>query len=236
MQTIEESIRLFNESWGIYQKIIHNNYMFHREISDAVRSFAVEYFGEKPISLMDLGCGDASQTLAAFACCKMQFYQGYDVSSVALELAEHNLNAAGIPHMLENTDMLGAAAAAEHSFDVIFSSFSMHHLGLQQKQALLKNVRTALKPDGVLILIDLALAPDEDRQSYLKNYLGYAEAYWLKMTADENIAVRNHAAGHDFPEKLDTYSRLAQQAGFTSLRHLCQYTWHHVLVLENLSD
>ena len=236
MQTIEESIRLFNESWGIYQKIIHNNYMFHREIGDAVRNFAAEYFGERPISLMDLGCGDSSQTLAAFACCKVQFYQGCDVSTVALELAEQNLNAAGILHNLDNTDMLEAVAAAEHRFDVIFSSFAMHHLGLQQKEALLKNVSKALKPDGVLILIDLALAPDEDRQTYLDNYLGYAETYWLEMTAGENLAVRNHATGHDFPEKLNTYSHLAQKAGFARVRHLCQHTWHHVLVLENVSD
>jgi 2-polyprenyl-3-methyl-5-hydroxy-6-metoxy-1,4-benzoquinol methylase len=236
VQTIEESIRLFNESWSIYQKIIHNNYMFHREIGDAVRSFAAEYFGERPISLMDLGCGDSSQTLSAFACCKVQFYQGCDVSTVALELAEQNLNAAGIPHTLDNTDMLEAAAAAEHRFDVIFSSFAMHHLGLQQKEALLKNVSKALKPDGVLILIDLALAADEDRQTYLDNYLGYAETYWPEMTAGENIAVRNHATGHDFPEKLNTYSHLAQKAGFARVRHLCQHTWHHVLVLENVSD
>jgi 2-polyprenyl-3-methyl-5-hydroxy-6-metoxy-1,4-benzoquinol methylase len=236
VQTIEESIRLFNESWSIYQKIIHNNYMFHREIGDAVRSFAAEYFGERPISLMDLGCGDSSQTLSAFACCKVQFYQGCDVSTVALELAEQNLNAAGIPHTLDNTDMLEAVAAAEHRFDVIFSSFAMHHLGLQQKEALLKNVSKALKPDGVLILIDLALAADEDRQNYLDNYLGYAEAYWLEMTAGENLAVRNHATGHDFPEKLNTYSHLAQKAGFARVRHLCQHTWHHVLVLENVSD
>jgi 2-polyprenyl-3-methyl-5-hydroxy-6-metoxy-1,4-benzoquinol methylase len=236
VQTIEESIRLFNESWSIYQKIIHNNYMFHREIGDAVRSFAAEYFGERPISLMDLGCGDSSQTLSAFACCKVQFYQGCDVSTVALELAEQNLNAAGIPHTLDNTDMLEAVAAAEHRFDVIFSSFAMHHLGLQQKEALLKNVSKALKPDGVLILIDLALAADEDRQTYLDNYLGYAETYWPEMTAGENLAVRNHATGHDFPEKLNTYSHLAQKAGFARVRHLCQHTWHHVLVLENVSD
>ena len=210
--------------------------MFHREIGETVRSFAAEYFGEKPISLMDLGCGDASQTIAAFASCNVQFYQGCDVSSVALALAEKNLHAARIPHTLEKTDMLEAAAAADHGFDVIFSSFAMHHLGLQQKEALLKNVRTALKPDGVLILIDLALEADEDRHTYLENYLGYAETYWLEMTAGENLAVRNHAAEHDFPEKLNTYSHLAQQAGFARMRHLCQHTWHHVLVLENVSD
>jgi cyclopropane fatty-acyl-phospholipid synthase-like methyltransferase len=233
MQSIEESVRLFNEGWAIYQKIIRNNYMFHREIGEAVSHYLAAYFGEKPIRLMDLGCGDASQTITAVSRCKLDYYHGCDVSAVALDLADENLVRADVKYVLENSDMLQCVAVPGLAFDVMFSSFAMHHLDHAQKSDFLKKVRAGLKPDGLLILVDLALNPGEDRAAYLENYLDYAEAHWSEITARENAAIRDHASSHDYPERLTTYRQLSMEAGFSEPLHLCRYTWHHVWVLRN---
>jgi cyclopropane fatty-acyl-phospholipid synthase-like methyltransferase len=134
--------------------------------------------------------------------------------------------------VLDHSDMLAYAAAPRRTFDVVFSSFAMHHLDLAQKAAFLKNVRAALKPDGVMILVDLARDANEDRTSYLDNYLRHAEAHWAEITPPEMAAIRTHASSHDYPEKLSTYRQLAINAGFSRQDHLCQHTWHHALAYQ----
>jgi SAM-dependent methyltransferase len=204
--------------------------MFHREIGEAISDYLASYFGGKTISLMDLGCGDASQTLLATSKSQLAFYYGCDVSSVALGLAGKNIAKAGIPHELDNRNMLECAANPGRTFDVIFSSFAMHHLDLVQKAVFLKDIRSGLNPNGVLILVDLALAADEDRIAYLDHYLGYAETHWAEMSPNEIAAIRNHASSHDFPERLSVYQQLSMEAGLSQQAHLCQHTWHQVLV------
>jgi SAM-dependent methyltransferase len=233
MQAIEESIKLFKESWATYQKIIHNNYMFHGEIGRSVGDFLSGFFGGRAIRLMDFGCGDASQTLAAFSLCNLDFYQGCDVSRVALDLAGQNLVRAGIPHVLQHKDMLQCAATPGPAFDVMFASFAMHHLDLAQKAVFLKELRACLKPRGLLVLVDLALDVNEDRAAYLANYLGHVEDNWSELDPREKASIRDHVSSHDFPERLSTYDQLAMDAGFSEKEHLCQHTWHHAFVYKN---
>ncbi|MEY3746674.1 MAG: hypothetical protein RL194_133 [Pseudomonadota bacterium] len=230
MQSIEESVRLFKEGWKTYQKIINSNYMFHREISDTVRTFLASHVGHQPLSLLDLGCGDASQTLEAFKGAKISCYHGCDVSDVALNHARENLDHAGIVHLLEQRDMLECLSVDESTYDVVFASFAMHHLDIEQKATFFSLAHARLKQNGILILVDLARAPEEDRPAYLKHYLGYAESHWSSLTAQQHAAIRQHAAAYDFPETVAIYEELAKEAGFSEFRQLCKHTWHHVLV------
>jgi cyclopropane fatty-acyl-phospholipid synthase-like methyltransferase len=207
--------------------------MFHREIGEAISHFLATSLGEKPVKLMDLGCGDASQTLAAFSRCKLDFYHGCDVSEVALGLADQNLVRTDIKYVLEKNDILASVSNADHQFDVIFSSFAMHHLGLAQKRDFLRNVRARLNTDGMLILVDLARDENEDRAAYLEHYLGYALAHWSDLTLAEHTAISHHAALHDYPERTSTYRELSNEAGFAEPLTLCRHTWHHVWVIRN---
>ncbi|MBW4636573.1 MAG: class I SAM-dependent methyltransferase [Iphinoe sp. HA4291-MV1] len=74
----------FNTQWKLYQKILSNNYMKHREIYGVLHKFLVSYF-QKPFSLLDLGCGDASFAVQALLNTTITFYTGIDLSKSDLE-------------------------------------------------------------------------------------------------------------------------------------------------------
>ncbi len=61
----------FQDGWPVYRKIVDNNYMFHREIYGDITSFIGRRFQQRPISVLEMGCGDASQTAAALRNCRV---------------------------------------------------------------------------------------------------------------------------------------------------------------------
>ena len=87
----KQSNDFFDKQWCIYQKILNNNYMSHRECYDKLHRFLVGYF-HKPYSLLDLGCGDASFTASGLSHTPIAAYKGIDLSETALEIAKNNLS------------------------------------------------------------------------------------------------------------------------------------------------
>jgi len=50
----------FFDAWDTYQKVVTCDYMFHREIGEALNQLLRAHFGGRPFSILDLGCGDAA--------------------------------------------------------------------------------------------------------------------------------------------------------------------------------
>ena len=50
---------IFRSSWSLYDAILGENYMFHREIHAVVRDVIALRAARGPYSLVDLGCGNA---------------------------------------------------------------------------------------------------------------------------------------------------------------------------------
>ncbi len=71
------SNEFFNHQWQLYQKILNNNYMGHREIYRILHEFLARY-SPKPFKMIDLGCGDASFVAQALMNTTITFYQGID--------------------------------------------------------------------------------------------------------------------------------------------------------------
>ncbi|WP_414574743.1 class I SAM-dependent methyltransferase [Anabaena sp. CCY 9402-a] len=80
----------FSKQWKIYQKVLNNNYMGHREIYSILHELLVSYF-QKPFKILDLGCGDASFISLALLNTNIASYHGIDLSIPALEIAKENL-------------------------------------------------------------------------------------------------------------------------------------------------
>ena len=85
------SNEFFETHWRIYQKVLNNNYMGHREISNVLQEFLASYFHE-PFSLLDLGCGDSSFTARSLSNSAIAYYRGIDLSHAALEIARNNIS------------------------------------------------------------------------------------------------------------------------------------------------
>ncbi|MDF5731527.1 MAG: class I SAM-dependent methyltransferase [Rhizonema sp. PD38] len=73
----------FNEQWKVYQKVLNNNYIGHREVYCILHEILVGYF-QKPFKMLDLGCGDASFTAQALLNTNIVSYEGIDLSTPAL--------------------------------------------------------------------------------------------------------------------------------------------------------
>ena len=218
--------KIFQNAWSTYQKVLENNYMFHREIYRGVQGFIEQRYQRHPIKVLELGCGDASQTVVALSHCRVSLYQGCDLSEVALQHADQHLAALDCEVRLVCAHMLDSLAQGPGEFDVVFSSFVLHHLNLDEKKRFFSLSRDTLNDDGVLLLIDVMREEDEDRPTYLRAYLDHAAKHWQALNKEELLAVRSHIEDNDFPETASTYAAIAQETGFSRGHQLNQYTWH----------
>ena len=80
-------------------------------------------------------------------------YKGVDLSDTALTLAAGTLEALPCPVTLARGDIL-AALAEDDAYDVIYSSFVLHHLATEQKGEFFQLASRRLAPGGMLLLVD----------------------------------------------------------------------------------
>lgn len=97
--TFSQPCEFFNHNWQIYQKVLQNNYMKHREFYSVLHQFLVDRH-QKPFHLLDLRCGDAYNTTSALIGTSIQAYYGIDIAQVAIALAGNNLAAIPCPKTL----------------------------------------------------------------------------------------------------------------------------------------
>lgn len=223
-------VEMFQNSWNLYRKIVDHDYMFHTSIYADLGRYLEGLQEVEPLAVVELGCGDASQSMEAFKRCKLASYLGLDLSEPALELAARNLAGLPCPVRLELADMLEGLSLIEAPVDVIFSGFALHHLAVEDKARFFALSRNALKPGGLLLLTDVMREPGQSRDDYLKAYLGYAEQHWQSLVPAEFTLLREHVGNFDYPETAETYERMARESGFASSRQLSRHTWHQTWI------
>ncbi|MDO9105628.1 MAG: class I SAM-dependent methyltransferase [Methylovulum sp.] len=222
----------FFDTWVIYRSIVAHNNMFHREIYADVAEFLAG-LGDG-FSMLDLGCGDAACLAPVLAGAAIMEYRGVDLSETALQLAAKNLAALPCPVSLQQTDLLQALHENPTQYDVIFSSFAVHHLSLPQKTAFFRAAHSRLNHNGRLLLIDTVRAEGEDLPAYLHAYCQWIDKDWIGITPEEKAVACEHIMEYDFPENMSTLSAISAQAGFTSCCQLNQYRWHRVLCFQSV--
>jgi ubiquinone/menaquinone biosynthesis C-methylase UbiE len=226
-----DPITIFRKTWGTYQKVISNNLMYHREITAAV----TERFerSHSPLHLIDLGCGDASHILKLLKPGQIAEYCGCDLSQFALDEARKLLEPYGAAINLCCTDMLAVLSRAPAShFDIVYSSYALHHLPTESKQIIFTECRRALHDNGCLILVDVMRDEGQSRPEYLYSYNRTVRTQWEPLTPDERNQVQEHIRNCDFPETASTLEQLARNAGFSNCRRLEKQTWHEAWCYE----
>ena len=71
---------------------------------------------------------------------------------------------------------------------------------------------------------------EQDRVSYINDYLDYVNQHWNKLDEKEIKAVNEHISNYDFPESVDGNITLAQNAGFKSYIKISRHTWHQAII------
>lgn len=221
------AVEVFMKTWRVYQDIIEQNYMFHREISAAARAAIDSFEPGKPLRFLDLGCGDASMALPLLSPDRISLYQGCDLSQPALDIARTQLTDLGIVHRLVCDDMRTfVSEQPTASADIVIASYALHHLNATDKQQLIREVIRTLAPGGQFLLIDIFREPNEDRANYMKHYMSQVRDTWVGLSPESQDLVINHATEFDFPEYPDFYQTHWQKAGFMSGQRIAKHTWH----------
>ncbi|NJM73634.1 MAG: class I SAM-dependent methyltransferase [Scytonema sp. RU_4_4] len=214
----------FSEQWKVYQKVLNNNYMGHREVYCRLHELLVSYF-QKPFKMLDLGCGDANFTAQALLNTNIASYKGIDLSNPALEIAKQNMAVVQCDTTFIQGDFSELVSqlmqAQQDRFDVILISFALHHLHLEQKDYFIGQLKSLLASGGIFILIDIVSKEEEDRETYIKRYLEGVQKYWSLLTPQEYSMVENHISSSDFPETQQTLQEISQKYSFT--RFKCLY-------------
>ncbi|QDU53152.1 class I SAM-dependent methyltransferase [Gimesia panareensis] len=111
------------------------------------------------LDVLDLGCGDGAVLLELAAAFPESRFVGYDPSGQLIEQARHS----AISRELENVSFFQRDLTAIHaiqSFDLI-TAFDVNLEGSDQDR-MLREVQSALRPDGILLLRELAVSWHRD--------------------------------------------------------------------------
>lgn len=221
------AIRFFHV-WDTYAKVVAANYMFHREIGEAIQAALDARFDGRPVSVIDLGCGDAATFAPLLEGRPLKSYRGADLSEAALALAKENLSRLGCPVELDHTDMMSELEEAPPA-DVINVSFALHHLTTEQKAEFLRLASKKLAPGGVLLLTDVMREEGQSLADYLSTYTGWLRGTMVTLSGSEKDAICDHILNNDLPETASVLRAQATDAGLLPLAMTSPQKWHCLL-------
>ncbi len=217
-QEDNQIIQKFFDGWYLYRTIIENDYMFHKPMFQEISKLFTESFANRRFTLLDLGCGDAdliSQELAN----RIQInYTGIDITKAALDIAKDNFAKLAVNANFIHEDILTGMNnlfTIGYRYDVIFSSYALHHYQTEEKQQFFNMAFKLLKPNGILVLLDIFREEQHSRKDYLNIAMQYYYDSLTTLSHDEKMQIKEHIDGFDFPEKQSTLIAQIKNAGFT---------------------
>ncbi len=220
---------VFIENWGVYQKLVGHNYMLHGNFMALIRE---HLFNEKDaLKVLDLGCGDASQILPLLRELPVAAYTGFDLSAPALEFAKKNLEVLDGEIRLQEGPMELSIQEVKGSYDIIFSSYAIHHLQDEQKKELLIRIASLLENNGKFIWIDVFRKDGQSRQEYLDQYVSMIASTWTELNEAEQALIFDHITHYDFPAEISPAIQWLQEAGFAIQISDTTDRFHKVFIL-----
>lgn len=226
----QTATQLFTNNWTVYQKIVNQNYMFHREFAAKGISAFKKLKKLAPFHVLDLGCGDAqliSEQLKGF---EVDLFTGYDLSATALAIAAKNLEENNIDYELCQGAMEMLLDNAPLSYEIIHSSFAIHHLGDMGKKKLLQKCFQKLLPGGLLIIVDV-FRDGVSLETYKQNYIATIRNSWTSLPANEKDMIVDHILRYDYPADISIFKHWAKEAGFIISTVPVKDTFHKMLLL-----
>jgi len=211
----EAALGQFQQQWATYGKLVSENSLSHREVTDMLHATLTDGF-TSPISFLDIACGDACMMPEALRDVPIRHYHGIDLSEPALELAAANLDELPCIVDLDHRDFFDALTRRTEHADVAWCSLSIHHLETDNKLGVLKAIRDALGPGGVFLLYEPTGAEGEDRAGYLERFQDTNHPLWNYLSEPEWKQIWDHVSTCDFPESAADWLKIGRAAGFSS--------------------
>lgn len=210
------SAQVFTDNWNVYQQIVQHNYMHHHGFEQQT-ALAWSSLVPPPTHVLDIGCGDTGTMLPHLLKHPEAAFTGYDLSGRALELAAVNLEQLPNNVQLKEGDMLGLLNEEPQKFNLIHSSFAIHHLQDENKRQLYKACFDHLEPGGLFLYTDVFRQAGQTREEYIDRYFEFVEEEWTGMATWEKQIVYDHVQAYDFPSAITHSTEWLQAVGFTVL-------------------
>ena len=206
----------FQKQWGAYQKLVDADVLAHKAAGETLHAALAAL--QKPFTFLDIACGDASLTKRALAGTKVSHYHGIDLSEPAIELAARMLDGAPYEVDLDHQDFVTAIEERPEPADVAWCGLSIHHLVTGDKLKLLKAIRGSTGTS--LIIYEPTRRDGEDRETWLRRFLGAQEPTWTTLSREEHAQIVNHIETSDLPETASGWMDLGREAGFATAEQL----------------
>jgi SAM-dependent methyltransferase len=205
------------DNWSLYDAVIQNNYMQHRELAIALRAIAQQL--PEDLRIVDLGCGDAWLALHAFAGLSPAEYKGVDLSEAAVLRAQQHVAHWGPHASVQCGNILDFVAALPNSsVSLVLASYSLHHFGEVHKAEIVKQCFRILKPGGSFCWIDPVRNGDESRDAYVCRLTDSMQADWIGLDEVQRKRATQHVWDCDFPETASWMHDCCTAAGFQNGR------------------
>jgi SAM-dependent methyltransferase len=209
MQTDQE---LFAEGLAIYQKVVGENLMSHREVYETLRDVLLRE-ARKQFVFLDIACGAATASADALIGTDIGRYIGIDISRPSLEVAREVLKVLDCPVELRCQDFVEALNQWSDPVDVIWIGMSLHHLLADEKLATMRRIGEVLPPHGLFLIWEPTRLESEDRAEWMDRFSSLRSA-WSSVSDDEFTAFDVHNRASDYPETAAEWARLGRSAGF----------------------
>lgn len=206
----------FERQWDLYQRAIRANVLCHGEMFAALDRLLTERFGDRPFSFIDFGCGDASAVFPTLLKKRVTHYTGIDAASDLIATASLILDSLNCQKTLICQDMATAITEISVPVDVIFCSYSLHHLIQDEKAKFIQNCYQLLKSPGYFILVDGIAREHETREEWLERLEQRILQNVPDFTPEDCQQIMQHPREYDFPETIATFRRIAQQSPWRS--------------------
>ena len=137
-----------------------NRPLFLHSLPDTLRTSELDPVLRSPgARILDVGCGAGWSSIALARAYPDAEIVGVDVDAPSIELARHNAASAGAPRGLTfRTTDAGTLHGEDGSYDAAFAFECVHDMA--RPVEVLTAVRRALRPDGVAVVVDEAVADE----------------------------------------------------------------------------
>lgn len=219
-------------AFELYQKILNNNYMFHHNMSLQLSSFIKNNFDSNPFDFLDIGSGDARYTSDLLNQTNIKSYTALDVSVETIESAKNNTEELNCSKDFLIADVSRKFPKLNKKFDIIWSSYMLHHFSLNEKELFFKTCLTLLKHNAFLIVIDF-INNYKTRKELLINMKEYWKTKWTKLNNFDQDFLVKHVNSSDYPESVEKHFEIAKNIGFNNSRLQYKIDHYAFMVFEN---
>jgi len=207
----------FGRDWELVQRIIRAGVLSHNEMFGELDRVLTEFFPTVAFSFADFGCGDGTAVLSTLQTKKLKHYTGVDAASELITAAKNALTPLHCEKTLICQDMATAIDDLK-PVDVIFCSYSLHHLKQDQKARFIDTAYHRLNTPGYLIIVDGVSSEGETRDQWLQRLDQRIQMKAPGVSDQDRARIMEHPHAYDYPETISAFRRWGNASPWSSFK------------------